>query len=167
MPELRSGLLGPGLSLVGFDQGPDALRVGFAVTVAGDGIGAAGGFDHDLSPEDAGGDVDGGDFRDGNALFVAAEHPRFHAADALRADDQAGGEKEIAMRPAAGGKGFGGGGVHRIVGRCGHNLKQRRRLGVCRQGVWPMHAVLDPFEGPFLPDPDVADDKDRQEDQHF
>src|SRR6202035_881330 len=94
------------LCLIGFDQIGDALGVGFAVTVAGDGIGAAGGFDDDLSPEDAGGDVDGGDFRDGNALFVAAEHPRFHAADALRADDQAGGEKEIAVRPAAGGKGF-------------------------------------------------------------
>ena len=55
---LLSLLLCTRLCLVGFDQVADALGVGFAVAVAGDGVGAAGGFDDDLGPEDAGGDVD-------------------------------------------------------------------------------------------------------------
>jgi len=45
--------------------------------------------------------------RDGDALLVAAEQPRFHAADPLRADDQPGRKKEVALRPAAGLEGLG------------------------------------------------------------
>ena len=45
------------LRLVGLDQVADALRIAFSVTVTGDGIAAAGGFDHNLRPEDACGNV--------------------------------------------------------------------------------------------------------------
>ncbi len=86
---------------MGLDQVADALRVGFAVAVAGNGVGATGGLDANLGPEHAGGDVHGRDLRYGNALFVAAEKARLHAADPLRADDEPGGEKEVALRPAA------------------------------------------------------------------
>jgi len=44
-----------------------------AVTVAGDGVGAAGGIDDDLRQEDAGRTMHGGDLRHGDAFFVAAE----------------------------------------------------------------------------------------------
>ncbi len=48
----------PRLGLILLDQTADALRIGFAVTVTGNGVGATRGFDHDLGPEDAGGNVD-------------------------------------------------------------------------------------------------------------
>src|SRR5712672_3380487 len=42
---------GTGLRLVRLDQIADALRVGLAMAMAGDGIRAAGGFDANLRPE--------------------------------------------------------------------------------------------------------------------
>lgn len=86
---------------MGLDQIADALRVGFAMSGAGDGVGATGGLDANVGPDDAGGDVYGRDLRDGDALFVATEKARLHSADPLRADDEPGGEKEVALRPAA------------------------------------------------------------------
>ncbi len=66
---------------MGFDQIADALRVRFAMSVTGDRIGATRGLDANLGPDHAGGDVHGRDLRDGDALFVAAEQARLHAAD--------------------------------------------------------------------------------------
>jgi hypothetical protein len=112
---------------MGLDQIADALRAGFAVAVAGDGVGAAGGLDANVGKDHAGGDVDGGDLGDGDALLisdklkVAAEPARLHAADPLRADDELGGEEEVALSPAAGGEGCGLGG-----GWGGHGVMVRR-----------------------------------------
>ena len=72
------------LRLILLDQIADALGVGFAMAVAGDGVGAAGGLDDDLRPEYAGGNVHRSDFDDGNAFFVAAEEPRLYAGNPLR-----------------------------------------------------------------------------------
>lgn len=47
----RLTAVGAVLCLVGFDAIADTLRVGFAMTVAGDGIGAAGRFDLNLRTE--------------------------------------------------------------------------------------------------------------------
>ena len=105
---------------MGFDEVADALGFGFAVAVAGDGVGAAGGLDANVGKDHAGGDVDGGDLGDGNALLVAAEPARLHAADALRADNEPSGKEEVALGPAAGGKGFGLG-----SGGCGHGVMVR------------------------------------------
>ena len=99
--------LRPECRLMGLNQVADALRVGFAVTVAGNGVGAAGGLDANVGPDHAGGDVHGRDLRDGNALFIAAEQSRLHSADPLRTDDETNGEPEIALRPTAGGEGLG------------------------------------------------------------
>src|SRR5882757_10347955 len=94
--------LRPECRLMGLDQVADALRVGFAVTVAGNGVGAAGGLDANVGPHHAGRDVHRGDLRHSDALFVAAEQARLHAAHSLRADDETSGEPEIALRPTAG-----------------------------------------------------------------
>jgi hypothetical protein len=108
------------LRLVSLDQTADALRIGFAVAVTGNRIGAARGFDDDLGPEDAGGNMDGGNLRHGDALFVAAKQPRLDPGDALRTDDQTRREEEIALRPTARREGCGGRRVHRVVERSGH-----------------------------------------------
>src|ERR1700722_18012653 len=94
--------LGSGLALIALDQVADALRVGFAMAVAGDGIGATGGFDANLRPEHTSGDVHGSNLRHGNGFVVAAKPARFHAAHAQGADDDAGGKNEISLSPAAG-----------------------------------------------------------------
>jgi hypothetical protein len=140
--ERRTKSLDARLGLIGFDQIANALGVGFAVAVAGDGVGAAGGFDDDLGPEDAGGDVDRGNLGHANAFFVAAEKARFDAGDALRADDEAGGKEEVALGPAAGGEGLGGGAVHGIGGECGHGSV--RELESLRSAVPPGEAVPRP-----------------------
>jgi hypothetical protein len=122
LPELA---LRPERRLMGFDQVADALRVAFAVAVARNGVGAAGGLDANVGPDHAGGDVHGRDLRHGDALFIAAKQARLHAADTLRADNEPGGEKEVALRPAAGPEGLGlssGGGrgwgsVHGVIVR--------------------------------------------------
>src|SRR5580698_3678657 len=127
------------LRLILLDQIADALGVGFAVAVAGDGVGAAGGFDDNLGPEHAGGNVHGSDFRHGDAFFVAAEQARLHAGDALRTDDQASGEEEVAGGPAAGGEGLGGRRVHGINGESGHNFVLEsgvyRPCGTCSPSI--------------------------------
>ena len=113
--------LGAEGGLVGFDEVADALRVGFAVAVAGDGVGAAGGLDANVGPDHAGRYVHGGDLGDGDALLIAAEPARLHAADPLGADDELGREEEVALRPAAGREGFGLGGGW----GCGHGVMVR------------------------------------------
>src|ERR1700722_7716325 len=90
------------LRLIRLNQRTDTLRVRFAVTVAGDGVGSAGGFDTDFRPEHAGRNMYGGHFRHGDALFVAAEETRLHSAHALWTHDQPGGKQKVAMRPATG-----------------------------------------------------------------
>src|ERR1700731_2540354 len=72
------------------------------MAVAGDGISAAGGFDANLRPEHASGDVHGSNLRHGNSFVVAAKPTRLHAAHAQGADDDAGGKKKIVLSPAAG-----------------------------------------------------------------
>src|SRR5258707_786683 len=68
------------LRLITLDQIPDALRIGFAMAVAGDWIGAAGGFDPNLRPEHSSRDMHRGHFRHGNGLVVAAKPSRLYAA---------------------------------------------------------------------------------------
>src|SRR5882724_243313 len=124
--------LGAEGGLVGFDEVADALGVGLAVAVAGDGVGAAGGLDANVGPDHAGGDVHGGDLGDGDALFIVAEPARLHAADPLRTDDELGREEEVALRPAAGGEGFGLGSGW----GCGHGVMVRRESGVSMDSNW-------------------------------
>ena len=57
MQERRNCALRARLGLIGLDQVADVLRIFFTMTVTGDGIGAAGGFDHNFRPQDARGDV--------------------------------------------------------------------------------------------------------------
>src|SRR5258708_40347972 len=93
---------GTRLRLVGLDQIADALRVGFAMAMAGDGIRAAGGFDANLRPEHSCRDMHRSDFRHGDGFVVAAEPARLYAAYAQRADHNAGGKKKISLGNAAG-----------------------------------------------------------------
>jgi len=46
---------------MGLDQVADALRVGFAMSVTDDGVGATGGLDANVGPKYTGGDVYGRD----------------------------------------------------------------------------------------------------------
>ena len=62
-----------GLRLVGLDQIAYPPCVGFAVTVAGDGIRSSGRFDSDLRPEHARRNMYRCHFRHGDALLIAAE----------------------------------------------------------------------------------------------
>ena len=89
------------------DQIADTDGVGFAMSVAGDGIGAAGGFNPNFRPHYACGNMHRRDLGHGDALVIAAEPARLYSAHADRADDKASGKKKISRRPAAGGEGFG------------------------------------------------------------
>ena len=51
---ILKAVLAAGLGLVRFDQITDALRIALAVAMTGDRVGAAGGLNHDLGPENAG-----------------------------------------------------------------------------------------------------------------
>lgn len=115
------------LRLVLLDQIANTLRVFLAMPVADDGIGAAGGFDDNLRPENAGRNVHRRDLRHRNALFVAPEQARFHAADPLRADDELRRKNKVALRPAARGEGLGGRGVHRTIGNLIHSVNEPLR----------------------------------------
>ena len=99
--------LGAELRLVGFDQIANALRIALAVTVTADGIGAAGRFNYDLGPEDAGGDVYRRDLGNRDALFVAAEEATLDAGNSLRADHELCREKEVSLRPPGSGESSG------------------------------------------------------------
>src|SRR5208282_291883 len=92
--------LDPRLCLVLLNQVTNALRIRLAVSVAGDGVGAARRFDDDLCPEHARRNVNGRDLRHRNALLVAAEQARLDTRDPLRADHQASGKEKVALRPA-------------------------------------------------------------------
>ena len=88
--------------LVVLDQFLDANSVGLRVSVTRQWIRASGGFDEDVRPEDAGLDVDGSDFADADADFVAAEPRTLPACNGLLVDFDDGWEKKIAARPTAG-----------------------------------------------------------------
>lgn len=93
-------------SLRFFNKLADALRVGFAVAVAGERIAAAGGFNEDVRPDHAGLDVHGRDFGDGHADLVLAEPRRLAADDGAVVDFDDGAEEMIATRPPAGFENF-------------------------------------------------------------
>src|SRR3954464_14153553 len=80
----------------------------FAMTMAGDGIGAAGLFNGYLRPDDPGGDFDGCHLRYGDALLSAAEQMALNTADVKRGDDYARREKHIAPGPTAFAENFAG-----------------------------------------------------------
>ena len=84
------------------DQLTDALRVGFAVAVAAQRIGAAAGFDENVRPDHAGLDVNGRDLGNGDADLVLAEPRAFAADDRPVRDFDDGAEQMVAMRPPAG-----------------------------------------------------------------
>src|SRR5271169_4070170 len=77
------------------------------MAVAGNGVGAAGGFDPNLGPKHSGRYMYGGDLRHGDALVVAAKPARLHAAHTQGADHESSREQKIALGPAAGRKGLG------------------------------------------------------------
>lgn len=85
-----------------FNQFLDALRIGFGVAMAADGIAAARGFDQDFGPNEAGFDVHRRNFRDAHAFLVHAEECAFAASDRLVAHLDVGGKEKVALGPAAG-----------------------------------------------------------------
>src|SRR5436190_8031465 len=95
-------------SLMALNEFANADGVAFAVPMARDGVGATGGINADLRPDDACGNADRGHLRNRYALLVCAEKARLHATDMQRRDHDANREKQIAARPAAGGKGLTG-----------------------------------------------------------
>src|SRR5208282_2569532 len=83
------------------NQFPDAPRVGLSVSMTRQRIGAAGGFNQNVSPNDSGLDVDGRDLADADADFVTAEPRAFVADDGLVRHLDDGGKQEIPVRPPA------------------------------------------------------------------
>lgn len=122
---MPSSALDAGLRLISFDQIANALRVSLAVSMAGDRVGAARGFDTNFRPEHARGNVHRRNLRHGNAFLVAAEQARLHAADPLRTDNEARGKNKVALGPAARGKSFSRRAVHRIVESRRHAFSPR------------------------------------------
>jgi len=103
-----------GLRLIGLNQVADALRIALAMSVTGDGIGAAGRFHHDFGPENARGNVHRRDLRHRDTFLIASEEPSFYARDSLRTNDQFGWEEEISLGPSRSGEGFCRGRIHRV-----------------------------------------------------
>ncbi len=77
------------------------------MAMAGDRIGAAGGFNKDIGPNHAGANMDGGDFGDADGHFVTTEPGAFVSRNGFVADFNPGREKEIPPRPATRSKHFG------------------------------------------------------------
>ena len=88
--------------MIVFDELLDAARVRFGVSVTGQRIAAAGRFDQDIRPQDAGLDVDGSNFVDADADFIDAEPGAFVPNHRLVGNFDAGWEKRIALRPTTG-----------------------------------------------------------------
>src|SRR5208282_908465 len=100
-----AGALAPGC-LQAFDQIPDAQRVGFAMTVTGDRIGASRRLDHNVRPKNSRRNLHRSDLGNRNALLVAAEQTLLHAAHAQRVDHDARRKPQVPLGPAARGKGL-------------------------------------------------------------
>jgi hypothetical protein len=96
----------PSRRLITLNQIADALGVGFAMTVADDGVSSSRGLDANVGPENSGGNVDGSDLGNRNALFVAAEQPRLDPNDVQWVHHKASREKQIAFGPVAGDEGL-------------------------------------------------------------
>lgn len=91
--------LSAGLGLVGLDEIADALPIALAMAMTGNRVAAAGGFNHNFGPENAGRNVHGGDLRNRDTFFVAAEEPPLHPRNPLRADHKFCGKEEVSLRP--------------------------------------------------------------------
>jgi len=96
-----------------------------------------------------------------DAFFVATEEARLYAHHMLRIYNNPRGEEKISLRPAAGGEGF----------RSGLSFSHNQDLflaGRAARATAPTHAEsLNPLQCALLPYPDVTDDENQQEDQHF
>jgi hypothetical protein len=95
-----------GRGLVRLNQIANSLGISFEMTVADDGVGAAGGFDANVGPENTGRNMDGSDLGDRDALFVAAEQARLDPNDVQWTHDETSREEQIAFGPAAGDEGL-------------------------------------------------------------
>src|ERR1019366_10265268 len=94
------GALAPAC-LKAFDQVADAQRVGFAMAVTGDQIGASGRLNQDIRPKDSRRNLHRSYLGNRNAFLVAAEQTPLHAAHAQRADHDARREPQVPPGPAA------------------------------------------------------------------
>src|ERR1017187_7145704 len=88
-------------SLRRFYQLTDAAGIAFCVAVTRQRVAAAGRFNQNVRPKDAGLDVDGRDLGDADADFVLAEPRPFAADDRLVRHFDDGGKQEIPARPTA------------------------------------------------------------------
>src|SRR5208282_1815903 len=95
-----AGALAPG-RLQAFDQIPDAQRVGLAMTVTGDRIGASRGLNQNVRPKNSRGNLHRSDLGNRNAFLAAAEQTLFYAAHAQRADHDARRKPKVPLGPAA------------------------------------------------------------------
>ena len=83
-------------------EGANALGIFFGVTVAGERVGAAAGFDQDIRPQEAGLDVDGSHFVDADADFIDAEPGALASNYRPLGDFDARGKKKVALCPTTG-----------------------------------------------------------------
>lgn len=72
------------------------------MTVAGQWVGAAAGFNQDVRPDKPGFDMDGGHLGNADADFILAEPGPFMSDDGLVGNLDDGGKEMIAAGPAAG-----------------------------------------------------------------
>ena len=95
-----------------FHQIADAQRVGFAMTVTGDGVGASGGFNKDVRPNHSRRNLHRRYLGSRNAFLTATKPTPLHTAHTQRADHDARGEKQVSPGPAARAEGlFGSSGI--------------------------------------------------------
>jgi|SRR5579863_8177038 len=140
-----------GRGLVPLNQIANSLGISFAMTVADDGVGAAGGFDANVGPENTGRNMDGSDLGDRDALFVAAEQARLDPNDVQWTHDETSREEQIAFGPAAGDERF------RLVGGHSRHLRIETSLSP-RCGLGPFSLptayavgfILTPLRGFYL-----------------
>jgi len=88
-------------SLCVLNQFFDALRIGFAVAMAADGIAAAGGFNEDIGPYEPCPDMNGGDFGNAHTFLVLAEQGSLAAGDGFVAHLDVSPEEQVAFGPSA------------------------------------------------------------------
>src|SRR5713101_5569275 len=92
--------------LKAFDQVADAQRVGFAMAVTGDRIGASGRFNQNVGPKNSRRNFHRSYLGNRNAFLVAAKQTPLHAAHTQRADHDARREPQVPPGPAARGEGL-------------------------------------------------------------
>ena len=105
---LVRGRLPGEVGLVVLDQLLDPDRVGFGVAMTLDRVRASGGFYQNIRPHQASLDMDRGHLAHAHAHLIAAEPGSFAARHGLVADLKDRRKQQIAARPAAGLKEFGG-----------------------------------------------------------